>query len=316
MKFRHPLLVLFLLMLSACGGGSGDGGSPGGGTNGPQSTVQINVSNAATVASTSMSEDSVTSNTAGVSLFSTAQTNSNTLKLTEFTRQVLRLDQRGTVQPQLFESFCESGSVSEPSPGSTSGTITFTDCVAGGVTINGSLDYSISGDQNNFTATASYSAFTFSDGTDVVTIDASLTITYSDNGTTETATVSIPEFLVTMGGEYVRLFNYTETEITDSAWNTTTSVDYMFDSSLIGGVVRVTTNPAEGGQPIQQDFADPFPHTGSVVVIGLNSRVRVSANGDGSYTGTVIIEVDANGDAVYEDMFTMSWLDFALFNSL
>lgn len=312
MKSKNCLLGVLFILVSACGG-SGSGSSGG---NNPQPTVQLNSGNAAEIASSSISADSVASAPGGIAAFSVGQQSTDAQTLTEFTRRLLRLDQAQNLQPQIFTELCVSGYVDEPAPDATSGTFTFYDCVIDGLTINGSMSFSFSGDANNYSVSATYSDFTFDDGVDAATIDATLSISVSVIGDTETASISIQNFSVTVNSDYVHLYGYTAIETTDSIGNTTVSMSYTIESSLIGGVVLVTTDPAEGGQPIQQDFADPYPHSGSVVIIGMNSRVRVSANGDGSASGTVTIEVDANGDGIYEDLIIMNWLEFTLLSTL
>ena len=66
--------------------------------------------------------------------------------------------------------------------------------------------------------------------------------------------------------------------------------------NLSRSYTTVSTSPAEGGATIMQSVSDPYSYVESLVLIGANNtRVRVTAMGDGAPTGLVRIEYDVDG---------------------
>jgi len=186
-----------------------------------------------------------------------------------------------------------------------SGTITFSNCsYSAGLTINGSMTYTVSGDANNYSANVSYNNFTITNGSIVSTLNASMTLTGSYAAPVETLTVSIPYFYVTVNSDFIKLYNYTATGTNNTTTNAyTLSWDYTFESSFINGAVHVATE-----QQLQGYSYNPYPSLGSVVVTGANnSHVRFSTNAMGQATDPVTIEIDADGNGIYEYMTTMTW---------
>jgi hypothetical protein len=312
---KKLLVIALLSTISACGGGGG-GGSAGSAVTSPQPTLQIDSTNAAQVASTSKSSDTVTSSVGGLSIYTVGQPTNNAITLTDFTRQVFQLDQRQNLQPQVTPVYCQTGSVS-PIPNSTSGEITFTDCNTGQEVLNGKISFSYSGNSTNFTVSVTYTNFSFVGGGKTATVNATLTISYSSTSTGTIIKSNVSTFNLEINSDYVRLYNFSLTESSSSSGTIiATDFDYTFESSFINGIVRVTTDPSEGGQTLMQNASDPFPYSGSFVVIGANSRVKVTANNDGLASGSITIDVDTNGDGVYDQTSTQTWGDFSVLSSL
>ena len=73
----------------------------------------------------------------------------------------------------------------------------------------------------------------------------------------------------------------------------------------MGGSISVSTS-----SPILQNVADPYPYAGVLVLTGANNtKVRVTAMGDGSPTGIVRIEYDIDGTPGYENFEDLTWAE-------
>ena len=267
MKFKYSVLISFFLSISACGGG-GSGGS--GSVSSPAPNVTITTTNGTQVAADAGSGDSITSGaTAGISPLSVSQPTQNAIKLTELTQQLLHLGHDQQLQVQTVTTCSGGGTVMTPdNPSATSGTVTFSNCgFLPGLTIDGSMTFSKSGDKNNYSASVSYSNFTITNGVTVSTVNASMTITGSYTAPVETVSVSIPNFDLTVNSDYIRLYNFSSTGTTNSTTSEyTLSWDYTYDSSFINGAVHVATE-----QQLQGYSYNSYPNTGSVVVTGVNN---------------------------------------------
>jgi hypothetical protein len=192
--------------------------------------------------------------------------------------------------------------------------MSFNDCgYALNVTLNGSMTFSISGNTNNYSASVSYNNFSLNDGTNVISLNASMSITGSYVDPVETVSVSMPMAEMTMNSDYVNMYNYSSTQTYN--YNTsayTIDEDYTFESSFINGAVHVGTE-----QQIQGYDYNPYPNSGAVVITGANnSHVRVSTNGTGQATDLVTVEIDADGDDVYESFSNLAWSEFDLLSYL
>jgi len=313
---KKAFVFILFTALGACGGGGGSTGTPAS----PAPTVKITTTNAPAVSATSMASDSVTTNVGGLSVLTTGSTTASSIKLTDFTWQVLKLDRFGSLQAQtdVSATYCPAGGYADQSGGSYSGSLTFVDCNTGGVILNGSIGFTVSGSANNFTATATYTNFTFTDTTTTisVTVNASLSISYMSDGTNSTLKSTVTSFDMDFGTDYVHLYNMSMTVMTDGSGNTTTDFDYTFESSFISGVVRVTTAASEGGQSLTQIFGDMYPNSGAVVIIGNGSRARVTISGSDSVSNNVLLEVDENGDGVYDTSTFYTWPGFTALSVL
>jgi hypothetical protein len=308
MNFKTFFLVGLVLSVSACGGG-GDNSSSGSGSSGaPAPSVALTTSNSDQVASTAGSGDSVTSSATNLVSLNAGQSTTNTLSLNKFATRILNLASSNSLQPLAT---CSSGSVTTQNSSTTSGTVTFNKCVGfvAGTTIDGSVTFSLTGDVNaDFTATMSFNSLVITSGGNTVTIDVSITIVNTLAGNVQTTKVSYDLFKVKYNTDYVNIYNYQSTVTYDnSSLDYTITWDYTFDSSLINGAVKVTTET-----PIAGNDNNPYPYTGSMIFTGANnSHVRVSTNNStGQPDALVQIEVDADGDGVYESIKTMPWSQF------
>ena len=310
MKFKYSVLISLFLSISACGGG----GSGGGGGAGPSPSVSINSANGAQVASVAGTADSISTGLNSITPLSVTQPSQSALNLTDFTRKLLHLGYNQGLQPLAVTTCSGGGSVTMPDPGSTSGTVTFSDCLEGGFTINGSISFSITGNANStYTATVNFNNLTLTDGVDSAAVNAAMSISGSLSGTVETITVTYSNFNVTFNADYINIYDFHSTGTYDtSTLDYTISWNYTFESSLINGVVNVATESL-----IQGNDANPYPSRGSIVYTGANNtHVRVSTDAGGQPTDTVMIEIDADGNGVYEETNSMTWSDFEMLRSV
>jgi len=309
--YRLLKLSLCFILVAAFAGCGGGGGANPSTPSGPGNTG-ITLSNATEVAAKAMQgqtiPDSASSATVGGSLLSIPKLAGS---------QVLK-SISGTQLAPIFN--CDTGSVTEPVNGSLSGTITFTNCAMGGYVLNGEIGFSGSVTLSGYAISTTYTNLTYSSGGSVLaTFNGDQT--YAFAVATNTFTVSGTSFTVQTSSDTATMTNYSFGSSVDLSGNRTLTIEYTVSSSLFGGQVIVTTNSLEGGLPFVTAAGDPYPHTGSLVVIGANNtRVRASANGDGTATGTVTIETDLTtgalatpgGDGIYESINTTTWSEFDL----
>ena len=277
-------------------------------------SVVITNNNATEVAATAGSADSVASSaTGGLAPLSVTQPTQAGLTLRTLAKQVLHLGSGQALQPQATANCQFGGTVTAPDdPNATSGTVSFNQCNDGSVILNGSATIALlSGDPNtdNYSATITFNNFQVTIASDTTTVNASMKITSSSNGTNLTSAVTISYFDVTHNADYVTLYNFNITEVDNISTNDyTLTLDYTFESNLINGAVHVVTDT-----PITGNYNNPYdyPYTGVLVITGANkAQVRVSTNGNGQPTDLVTVEVDADGDGVYETSTTMTWAEY------
>lgn len=304
--------VSAFLLVSCGGGGGGDGGSQDVSPN-----VAISDSNGPTIVAQALDADDLASESSSFLTFS-AGTSSNR-DLFDVADQMLALTGIGETGPSIqnHELVCDGGgSVDDSSAGSSSGTITFYDCTISGVTFNGTLSYGGGSTANSYQFT--FGNLSISDGTGFsASLDGDMTTTVNTINTTTSTTISGSRFTIGANGEYVRLLEYELAEEYDSSTATfTVYFSYTLDSSLIGGRVRVSTDPSDGGAPLVRS-GTIYPYTGSVVVFGEGgTRVRATAQGSGLPDGMVLIEYDNDGDGTYESNETMTWSELDLLDEV
>ena len=319
MNYKTLLFTSIFITLGACGGGGGSSGSGGnnGGNVTPAPSVSINNANSSQVASTAGSGDSVAkSSSGGYAPLTANQAALNALTVRKLADMFYHLGSGQNLQPLGTSSCTNGGTVtsSEGLTGATSGTVTIHNCLLLDTIFDGTITktvYSGDTDTDNFDATFEFTDFkvTFntSAGPDTTTLNSVMRITSTSDGSLLTVDVNLQTFHVAHGADYVALYDFTlHSEVTISTQDYTLAFSYTFDSNLINGAVKVeTVEPLVGNANLQ------FPYMGSVVITGANnSHVRVSTNGNGLATDLVTIDVDANGDSIYESSSTTTWSAF------
>lgn len=308
------LPLALLLFTVACGGGSGDDANAG-----PDS--RLTTSNGVQAAAIAVNRDSIVA-PAGVTIFNNvAQMQTVKLTISELSRKLLQLDSRsGVVNPTAFFtcSNAPDGTVNEPvidpNANSLSGTITFSNCGFNAFTLDGSIGFFFSTTGGGLTF--NNLQISTSGGVLIASVNGSFSTSISSRTDGD---LVIDVFMVSgniavdagvkgatiMSGFTQRSEDISNTVTLESTtWET---FSFNLNTTVLGGTIRVTTDPASGGSPFITISDDPFPASGRLVLIGQgNSRVHVTAQGDGSRNGLVIIEFDEDGDGIYEDSKTIS----------
>ena len=308
-KYLSLLVVMFSLgLLSACGGG-------GGGDSGPPAPVALDNTNGQYAADTAMDAVNSSDTSSSLAFFTGGDTPSGgNYGLMELTRDVLHRSQIGQTGNQPVQGVVQTG-VCDNEPdgymdvvqsGTNSGSVTFGNCLLGNVYINGGVSLILS----SSTATSTVGSMTFnnlsaSDITGVLfTINGSINFTE----TSTSMTISGNVLTMSMGGDVTSMYNFNIYTSYSAGVDGTIIYGLTVSSTAMGGSITVSTDPAQGGATIMQYVGDPYPYAGSLVLIGANNtRVRVTAMGDGSPTGIVRIEYDVDGTPGYESSEDLTW---------
>lgn len=312
MKAQYFLFAAVLFSLGACGGGGGtDGGSQGGGASEPSPSIQLTQSNGAQVAATAMEADTAAESGYGLSPLSVGSDTANaSTSIAGVTRAIVNLIKPGNqISTQVHEDYCDTGSITAPHDTSV-GTITFNNCEVADMYFNGSVDFSVS----ETTISLTYRNFTISTVSELLaTFNGDLLVQDISTASADALRLSGSAFLFESADDNVAMYSFVLEVSIDGSGNVTESFTYTVESNLLGGTVKVTTSPGEGGAPLQYYAGDDYPYSGAVVVIGAsNSRVRISAQGSGEPSAAILIEFDQNGDGFYEAVLTPSinWSQF------
>jgi hypothetical protein len=330
--YAGPLLSLVLL--TACGGGGGED-SPSTTQNKPinRELVVITSANAQTAAGTAntASESLITGPGKGNAI--TASLNSpretSDFNLIDFARQqslkTLALQDQSLITSTARTVTSDPVSCAEGSTNTSADDnntpatisddtiiITFNNCTEAGIKMNGKVTtklISVTGDPNTDTTWSmnfkmEFNNFSWSDAIDSGTINGemSLDLTTQDNILLVTATGST--LTVSGKSDSMELTNYTM----DFTENTNTleysyKVDGKIMSTLLGGVVNIkTTTPFLG-----LGIADP--HSGVMVITGANNS---HVTGTAIDSSSVKLDIDADGDGIYEETKTVTWDALAL----
>jgi hypothetical protein len=312
---RLLALSAALAALASCGGGGM--GNENSGQAAPVPTVALNAANAQNVGGDVLRASVQTASRNG--MFLPADANAAALPRTYVLSRFLADRIARVPQPRQPLAGMQASVVqTQPCTGGGDITIvsdasfvseTFNACSENGVTVNGSLTISaITATQTSFSATTSvdltFSAAGFADQRFTGTFTVSET---GIGGNQLTITISGMDLVLTQGNNVEHLGSFTfSTTIDVSTSGTTDSVSFAYSSTEIGGTVVVTTLT-----PFQTTPGRLFPHTGAIQIVGVNgSTIRVTVNGDETgATPQVTIQLDANGDGVFELTLNKNWAD-------
>ena len=321
-----PVLALSVLLMTACGGGGGgsDDTTPTG--------VSITTSNAVLIASKVIDSVSLVQDISdsvdlvtGVAIDSSGRdfTYSDlVLWLLAQNRQTAGLSGTETVTGVVIPETtyaCEtgtytvSGDVSNPDVPTVGDTLTYTfyDCAISGIVFNGGMTFTIT----ELSGSPSVSPYTL--GVDIIMDNLSISsgglsetsdgdmgiLLTEDESGNEILTLSGNSFSATAGTQYETLTSYRYELSRDADGGYSIALNGTYGSDAIGGSVAFdTVTPFTG----DTNVGDGNPTAGvlHIAAISNSSQERLTAQPDGS---TVLIEVDANGDGIYEEVITTSW---------
>ena len=203
-----------------------------------------------------------------------------------------------------------SGSITIDVPDASTVSETFNACSDfAGESVNGAIVMSgIASTPSTFSASVSTS-LTFSIvGFPDQTFTGAFAISETGIGTTlVTIAISGAELFLHSGTNTERLASFTLTTTIDTTTSATSdTVTFTYASTEIGGSVTVTTLT-----PFQTSAGREFPHAGAIQIAGANgSKIKLTVNGDETgATPQVTIQLDADGDGVFEFILNKNWAD-------
>lgn len=322
-RLRQPLLITLIagFFLAACGGGGGGGDDTTSDYTGLKTPVVITQANAEVLATEALS--------AGVDDFaadefllgveteidgaSTSLPHTIILArtLTDLVKK-LNLDGSsflpGITQTETTNETCDGGGTVaitvtvDDASGIFSGSMTFTDCVSLDVTLSGRISFTGEIDVNTLNSiqmTMNFTALTEEYGSESYTMNGSIYIAISDlSADTGSEVITVMNYTVrdNTTGTVVMLENY-RVVATDLVTEVRVTISGKFYHPDYGyGVISTI-------QPLLIRYTDDWPYSGQYVVTGDSSSLRVTAINSAQYT----LEVDEDGDGVYETVTTESW---------
>jgi len=306
-----------LVALISCGGGGGGGGSQPGV---PAPTLALTPANAQNVAGEATLA-SLDASQKGTTFGLAAGAQSDTLPRTHVFRrflaqQVDALIGRLLPQPAFARTpaavmACTISGTTSTDATANGATVTFSACSdIPGESINGSITIAnVVQIPNGISASVS-SDLTFSfTGFPDEHFTGSFNLSQVTIGTVTTTAISGPAIAITQGLDNQQLVSFTLVSSIDSASGATTdSVTLHLESTDIGGSVNITTLT-----PFQTAAGKTFPHAGAILVSGMGSALKVTVLGDESAPAPQVrIEVDANGDGLFETVLTRNWSDLSV----
>jgi len=324
MKHHHkviPLVIISSLTLTACGGGGG--GSSAGGISYTGSTAQavVTTTNARPISQdpvTSSSTGSSTGNVLGVVTESNATLSGAAAHRRAFSSVIshalVDASRQIKVTPDTFlpgvtktapipvtcDSGSGSGSVSgDDVTGVVSGFMTMNQCLSSGSTLSGSITFSGKYDFSSDTISQlkmNFNNLSISDNIDNYTLSGEIdfdSISLSSNSINMLMNILLKD---NKTNEVTKLENFrvNETDLITETKEILTG--RLYDPTYGYGEVRTT-------MPLLTRNMDDWPYSGQFTFTGNHSALRATAISNTQYT----LEVDADGDGVYETVTTETW---------
>ena len=329
---KSKISLALLVLLAACGGGGG--GGDGGGTPVAAATpLAITAANYEAVAQQSVTATTYLMDTGG--FVTGAQLAPREQVLINFSRaQITRLGRLFAVAPRLATGVtttetqvCSGGGLISSTINDMAGnqmvdagdsaSVVASNCVEFGATINGAMGIEFRAVSGNFdgdvysaTVVMTLSNLQASTGAGQVSGNGSITLALAGSGF-KTGSLDMTITSLTMIG---RVAGVNET-LTLQDWRIVSN----FSPSGAGIITRTTVNgtlisAAQASQsvtvatvtPFVQSGNNAYPASGQFIATGANgSKIRVTAQN----ATTVLIELDADGNNVYEASRTRLWSD-------
>ncbi|MCP4406758.1 MAG: hypothetical protein GY807_03190 [Gammaproteobacteria bacterium] len=162
-------------------------------------------------------------------------------------------------------------------------TVTARNCIEGPDTLNGVFSFVIdSVNEGSGSFTFSFTNFSVISGADTDTANGSMTIAFSNNGLTETTSITIVSLTVTSNSEMFSLTNYSAVvTVTGSAY--TYDADYMLASPQ--GQITVITDPAFQG------ISNLCPTVGTMTISASDGSLAI-LNADTGDPNTMLLTIN------------------------
>ena len=178
-----------------------------------------------------------------------------------------------------------------------------------GTVTDGRLDYVIDAFSGDFlggfydlTMTLTLGNFQVATAADVLTSNGDATVTLNTiNAPAVSASVSGISFTVDANASSEIQTNYSSSQTLDAGISPspyTMTASGTLDSTQLSGVVSYST------PTMFQGFDSDYPSSGQFLVTGDGSSARLTAEGV-----NVLIEIDADGDGIYEDTINTTWAE-------
>jgi len=175
---------------------------------------------------------------------------------------------------------------------------------------DGRLDYVIDAFNGDFlggfydlTMTLTLGNFQVATAADVLTSNGDVTVTLNTvNAPAVSASVSGNSLTVDANASSETQTNFSSALTLDAGISPspyTMTASGTLNSTQLSGAVNYST------PTLLQGFDNDYPSSGQFLVTGDNSSVRLTAEGV-----TVLIEIDADGDGIYEEMINTTWAEF------
>jgi hypothetical protein len=169
-----------------------------------------------------------------------------------------------------------------------------------------SIQGAYSADGQSFDGSYGYDKFSIK-GSDFSAIyDGDIYITWSDDGIVEDGHYEIPSLTMVWGEYGVNISDY----VVDWNENQSTNEGYMDYQYTISSTSLNGSVHAESTQQLHYYLDAKYPYAGQIVWTGANNssaRATVLPDGTGLPTDLVQIEIDEDGDGIYEETKTEKW---------